>query len=60
MDYEVCYIIVDLERSVLFTMVCDTKEFNRNKEKFQSTTKASRFEVKLGFEIMKMKGSEYP
>ena len=60
MEDNVCFSIVDMERSNNHPQVCFRTAFKKLKEKFESTSQDARCEIKLEYESMKMKTHEDP
>ena len=60
MEDSVCFSIVDMERSKDHPQRCFRTAFKKLKEKFESTSKAERCEIKLEYESLKMKSHEDP
>ena len=60
MEDNVCFSIVDMARSNDHPQGYFRTAFKKLKEKFESTSQASRCEIKLEYESMKMKTHEDP
>ena len=60
MEDSVWFSIVDMERSNEHPQCCFRTEFNKLKEKFESTSQDSQCEIKLEYETLKMKNNEDP
>ena len=60
MEDSVCFSIVDMARSNDHPQGCFRTEFRKLKENFESTSQVDRCEIKLEYEIMRMKNNEDP
>ena len=59
MEDNVCFSIVDMARSNDHPQGFFRTEFKKLKEKFESTSQASRCEIKLEYENLKMKTQSF-